>query len=391
MNRATAAGLAGLACAMLTLSTLPAAADPAAGRPRLGDVQKALAALAKSPQVVGAIGEVYVDGERVGKGSAGTRLLNGKGGRIPTGSRFRVGSQTKQMTGVVVLQLVKEGKLKLDDKLGDLLPEVAEKDLVERAGEITLQQLVQHTSGIPNFFDDKLVDTFDFTTHYPPMELVKKSRTLPRAQEPGERFSYSNTNYMLLGLIIEKYTEHTLAAEFERRVFDPVGMDDSYLPTTFPGGIKGPHGHGYFPDSTGKPRDVDRLNMSYGYAAGGVISTAHDISAFQRAFAQNRLLPEELKKVLMGPPRSAPQPPGQPSGQPSEGGSGQQQPALPCGGKPLVMPLKGSAPGFNAVTFTTPDGRMQFAVSATLAVSNLDESVHPLLVKAAEAVFCPQK
>jgi D-alanyl-D-alanine carboxypeptidase len=55
------------------------------------------------------------------------------------------------------------------------------------------------------------------------------------------------------------------------------------------------------------------------------------------------------------------------------------------------MPLKGSAPGFNAVTFTSPDGRMQFALSATLAVSNLDESVHPLLVKAAEAVFCPQK
>ncbi|AQZ62441.1 hypothetical protein BKM31_14100 [[Actinomadura] parvosata subsp. kistnae] len=382
------AGLAGLACAMLTLSTLPAEADPTASRPRRGDVQRALAALAESPQVVGAIGEVYVDGERVGKGSAGTRLLNGKGGRIPTGARFRVGSQTKQMTGVVVLQLVKEGKLALDDKLSDLLPEVAEKDLVERAGEITLQQLVQHTSGIPNFFDDELVDTFDFTTSYPPIELVKKSRTLPRTQEPGEKFSYSNTNYLLLGLIIERNTGHTLAAEFERRVFDPVGMDDSYLPTTFPGGIKGPHGHGYFPDSTGKLRDVDRLNMSYGYAAGGVISTAHDISAFQRAFAQNRLLPEELKKVLMGPPRSAPQP----SGQPSEGGGGQpQRPAPPCGGEPAITSLKGSAPGFNAVTFTTPDGRTQFALSATLAVSNIDPSLDPLLVKAAEAVFCPQK
>ncbi|MEN3539840.1 serine hydrolase domain-containing protein [Microbispora sp. ZYX-F-249] len=386
MNRATAAGLAGLACAMLTLSILPAAADSAASRPRLGDVQQALEELDKTPEVVGAIGEVYVDGERVGKGSAGTRLLNGKGGRIPTGARFRVGSQTKQMTGVVVLQLVKEGKLKLDDKLSDLLPEVAEKDLVERASEITLQQLVQHTSGIPDFFQDKVVDTFDFTTYYPPIELVKKTRTLPRTQEPGEKFSYSNTNYMLLGLIIERYTKHTVAAEFERRLFDPVGMDDSYLPTTFPGGIKGPHGHGYFPDSTGKLRDVDRHNMSYGYAAGGVISTAHDISAFQRAFAQNRLLPEELKKVLMGPPRSAPQP----SGQPSEGGGGQPQPALPCGGQPAIMSLKGSGPGFNAVTFVSRDGRTQFALSATLAVPNTDQALDPLLVKAAEAVFCPK-
>ncbi|MCK2221936.1 beta-lactamase family protein [Actinomadura sp. ATCC 31491] len=389
MNRATAAGLAGLACATLTLSTLPAAAASAMSRPRPGDVQQALEELAKTPEVVGAIGEVYVDGERVGKGSAGTRLLNGKGGRIPTGARFRVGSQTKQMTGVVVLQLVKEGKLKLDDKLSDLLPEVAEKDLVERASEITLQQLLQHTSGIPNFLQDKVVDTFDFTTYYPPIELVKKTRTLPRTQEPGARYSYSNTNYMLLGLIIERYTKHTLAAEFERRVFDPLGMNDSYLPTTFPGGIKGPHGHGYFPDSTGQLRDVDRHNMSYGYAAGGVISTAHDISAFQRAFAQNRLLPEDLKKVLMGPPAITPQP-GQPSGQPPEGGGGQQQPALLCGGQPAIMSVKGSGPGFNAVTFVSRDGRTRFALSATLAVPNTDQALDPLLVKAAEAVLCPK-
>ncbi|GAA2216288.1 serine hydrolase domain-containing protein [Nonomuraea monospora] len=349
-------------------------------------MQKALETLAKTPEVVGAIGEVYIDGKRVDKGSAGTRLLDGKGGVIPSGTRFRVGSQTKQMTGVVVLQLVKEGKLALDDKLSDLLPEVAEKDQVERAGEITLQQLVQHTSGIPNFFDDKLVDTFDFTTYYSPIELVKKSRTLPRAQEPGEKFSYSNTNYLLLGLIIEKYTEHSLAAEFEQRVFDPVGMGDSYLPVKFPGAVKGPHNHGYFPDKNGKPRDVDRLNMSYGYAAGGVISTAHDISAFQRAFVQNRLLPKELREVLMGAPTTPPQP----SGQPAEGEDAQQQPALPCGGQPAIIAFKGSAPGFNAVTFTSPDGRTQFALSATLSVSNIDESVDPLLVQAAEAVFCPK-
>ncbi|MFB4273633.1 hypothetical protein ACBJ32_59345, partial [Nonomuraea sp. GTA35] len=106
MNRATVAGLAGLACAMLTLSALPAAAAPVASQTRLGDVQKALDTLAQSPEVVGAIGEVYVDGKRVDRGSAGTRLLNGRGGKIPNGARFRVGSQTKQMTGVVVLQLV---------------------------------------------------------------------------------------------------------------------------------------------------------------------------------------------------------------------------------------------------------------------------------------------
>ncbi|MFB4282753.1 MULTISPECIES: serine hydrolase domain-containing protein [unclassified Nonomuraea] len=381
MNRVTATGLAGLSGAMLSLSMLtPSAAT--SDRPKVGNVQAALTELAGNPQIVGAIGEAYVDGELAGKGTAGSRLIGGKGGRIPSGSRYRVGSQTKQMTGVVILQLVEEGRLKLDDRLSDLLPEVAEKDLVERADEITLQQLVQHTSGIPNWFHPDVVPTFDFTTYYSPMELVKRSRALPRQQEPGERFSYSNTNYMLLGLIIERTTKHSVAAEFERRIFDPVGMDDSYLPTRFPGGIKGPHGHGYFPDDNGKLRDIDRLNMSYGYAAGGVISTAHDISAFHAAFNKNRLLPEELRKVLQGPPRNqAP-----PSPKPSEGGQGGM-----CGGTIRVSQVKGSAPGFNAATFATTDGRMQFALSVTLAVPNTDDSLQPLLVKAAEAVFCPNE
>ncbi|MCG5220115.1 serine hydrolase domain-containing protein [Streptosporangium sp. KLBMP 9127] len=358
----------------------PAAASTDAGRPKLGDVQQALAALAKSPEVVAAIGELYVDGKRVGEGSAGTRLIGGKGGKIPDGSRFRVGSQTKQMTGTVVLQLVEEGKLALDDKLSDLLPETAEKDLVERADEITLQQLIQHTSGIPNWFTPELVSIFDFTTYYPPIELVKKARTVSRDQEPGEKFAYSNTNYMLLGLIIEKTTKNTVAAEFKRRIFAPLDMDRSYLPTKFPDSIKGPHGHGYFPGKDGKPRDIDRFNMSYGYAAGGVISTAHDISAFQRAFAQGKLLPAELQEVLMGGPPRGPEP------QP-----GESRPPRLCDGDPAMSPLTGSAPGFNAVTYSSRDGRTQLAISTTLAVSNNDPALRPLYDKAAEAILCPEK
>src|ERR1044072_7361777 len=118
----TAARTAGLACVMLALSI--AAPATAADRPRTGNVQEALNALAKTTGVVGAIGEVYVDGKRVGQGSAGSRLLDGKGGKIPAGSRYRVGSQTKQMTATVLLQLVREGKLGLDDKLSDVLPQV---------------------------------------------------------------------------------------------------------------------------------------------------------------------------------------------------------------------------------------------------------------------------
>ncbi|MFG1960378.1 serine hydrolase domain-containing protein [Nonomuraea sp. NPDC049028] len=374
MKSTTAARTAGLACVMLALSI--AAPATAADRPQTRNVQEALNALAKTTGVVGAIGEVYVDGKRVGQGSAGSRLLDGKGGKIPAGSRYRVGSQTKQMTATVLLQLVREGKLGLDDKLSDVLPQVAQQDLVERADEITVRQLIRHTSGIPDFFASELFDDFDFTTYHPPIELVKATRGLPRTGAPGEKFSYSNTNYMLLGMIIEKVTGHPLSAELARRVFAPVGMSRTYLPTKPPAAIKGPHGHGYYPGPDGKLRDMDRLNASYGYAAGGVISTARDVSAFQRAFVQGKLLPASLQRVITDPPEDAPP-------QPSPG-------ARLCGSEPALQAIGGSGSGFVATTFTSPDGRLQLAVSATLSVSNRDFS--PAAIdQVAKAVFCPGK
>ncbi|MGN9841873.1 serine hydrolase domain-containing protein [Nonomuraea sp. H19] len=352
----------GVACAVLALS-VPAPA--AAAQVELGDVQQAIENVAKIDGVVGTIGEVYVDGKRAGQGTAGSRLLNGKGGRIPPTSRYRVGSQTKLMTATVLLQLVKEGKLGLDDKLADVLPEVAEHDWVDRAGEITVRQLIRHTSGIPDFFaSEQFDDPFDFTTYYPPIDLVKASRKLPRTGEPGERFSYSNTNYVLLGLIIEKVTGRSLSAELTRRLFAPLGMSRTYLPTRPPQGIKGPHGHGYHPDAEGRPRDVDRQNASLGGAAGGVISTAHDVSAFYRALGQGRLLPSDLQRTV-----------------------GQPLPSL-CGG--TVAPVAGNGPGFLAVTFTSADGRRQFAVSTTLKIQNEQAmAVGDAIDKAAEAVLCP--
>ncbi|MBF8185036.1 beta-lactamase family protein [Nonomuraea sp. K274] len=368
------AKVAGLACAVLMLGlATPTAA--AADRPGLGDVQRALSELAASPEVVGAIGAVYVDGEQAGQGSAGSRLLDGKGGRIPADARFRVGSQTKSMTQVVLMQLVGEGRLALDDKLSDLLPAVVEKDLVERADEITVEQLVHHTSGIPNWYTPELVDGFDFTTNYSPTDLIAKSRTVPRSQEPGEKFSYSNTNYYLLGLIIEDLTGETVSAEFERRIFGPLGLDDTYLPVRFPGGIKGPHGHGYFPDENGELVDVDRLNMSYGYAAGGVISTADDLAAYHHALAGEELLSKELKDAL-----NAGRVPGDPGQEPSD--------PRACGTYGL---MKGSSYGFNAVTYKSQDAGVQFVVSTTLATSNQDPALNQLIKKAAEAVLCPDE
>ncbi|SEG95585.1 D-alanyl-D-alanine carboxypeptidase [Nonomuraea solani] len=214
MSRTRTAGMTGLASVMLALSIhAPAAAA------ELGDVQQAIESVAKTAGVVGVIGEVYVDGKRVDRGTAGSRLLGGRGGRIPSGSRYRIASQTKLMEAVIVLQLAGEGRLGLDDKLSSLLPETAEHDHVDRAAEITVRQLLRHTSGIPDFAESGKFDVFDFTTVYKPIDLVKASRTVPRQGDPGQ-YRYSTTNYILLGMIIEKVTGHDRAAEFKRRLID---------------------------------------------------------------------------------------------------------------------------------------------------------------------------
>ncbi|TDD94134.1 serine hydrolase domain-containing protein [Actinomadura rubrisoli] len=369
MKLSTKAGVAGLASVMLALSSAaPAtAAGARAGSTQMGDVQQALNALAKTRGVVGAIGAAYVDGKRVDRGSAGSRLLDGKGGRIPANARYRIASQTKTMTATMLLQLVNEGKLGLEDKLGDLLPELVSKDLVERASEITVRQLIKMTSGIPDYPASERFDGFDFTTRYRPVDLVKMAREMPRTGEPGEKFSYSNTNFILLGMIIEKVTGHALPAEFNRRLFRPLGMTRTYLPTRPPQGIKGPHGHGYAPDAQGRPRDVDRLNASTMLGAGGVVSTARDVSTFFRAFYGGKLLPASLQQLITFPPRGCE------------------------GGKPEFTSHGGGAPGLLTSTYTTPDGRSQFALSVTLSIDHNDRSVVSAISQAAKEVVCPKE
>ncbi|MFD9947566.1 serine hydrolase domain-containing protein [Nonomuraea sp. NPDC059023] len=358
---------AGLAGAVLALGL----AQPATARvdPGTDDVRRAIAGLADANGVLGAIGELYVDGRRVGRSSAGSRLLGGKGGKIPTDARYRIGSQTKGMTATVILQLVKEGRLGLDDKLADVLPVVAEKDLVERAAEITVRQLIRHTSGVPEWFRPDLVDVFDFTTYYRPADLLRVSRAQARTGEPGEKYSYSSANYTLLTMIIERITGRSLATEFERRFFRPLGMSGTYLPIRPPQAIKGPHGHGYAPGPDGRLHDMDRLNASWGHGAGGVISTARDMSTYRRAFLQGRLLPADLQRVITDPPEGGP-----------------PLPPPPCGGQ--IVQTNGGAPGFTSATVSTRDGRKHFAISTTLdAEPSLN--VVRAISKAAESVLCP--
>ncbi|MEU5578891.1 serine hydrolase domain-containing protein [Streptomyces huasconensis] len=345
--------------------------------------------LASIPGVVGVVGGAYVDGKSLGLGSAGSRLLGGEGGRIPANARFRIWSQTKQMVATVVLKLVEEGELGVDDKLGELLPDVVEKDLVTRADQITVRQMIRHTSGIPDWYAQKpnpdggegepSFDVFDFTTPYRPLDLVRWSRDRPRTGEPGEKWTYSNTNYTLLGMIIERVTGHDLATELRTRLFEPLGMTRSYLMVKPPDGVKGPHGHGYYPDADGRPRDVDRYNAGLaGAGAGGVVSTAHDVSAFNRALSQGKLLPPELQRILTDRPTAAAHLRGNSIRSNSNSNSSCSDDFSITGGL---------APGSVAMTFYSADGRRQLALSFTLSVK--PDAVQLDLGRAVESIFCP--
>jgi D-alanyl-D-alanine carboxypeptidase len=361
MNRLTATGVTVLAGAMATLgSAVPATAAP--DQPRIGDVQQVVEQLADDPGVVGVIAEAYHDGKRIDRGTAGSRLIDGQGGGIPTESRYRAWSQTKFMTATVLLQLVDEGKLGLDDKLSDVLPIVAEQNLVERADEITVRQLLKHTSGIPDFAGE--IDQFD-TGEISPVDLLKVSRSKPREFAPGEESQYSNINYVLLGLIIERVTGDQFANVFEQRLFEPLDMERSYVPASPTENIKGPHGHGYYPDARGNLRDTDELNATFTGAAGAVVSDTEDLTTFFRAFNQGELLPPELQEVITERPEVT------------------SDEAATC----QVSKAAGAGPGSVSMTSTSADGHLQLAISVTISVP--PDQISSIVAEASDEVLCP--
>ncbi len=148
--------------------------------------------------------------------TAGTR-------RPKADQRFRVGSVTKTFTATIVLQLVDEGKLGLSSTLEDYLPGV-----VPRGDEITIRQLLQHRSGLVNYTD--YLSWLKRRLRSPssrPIDLLRFAGSKPLVFEPGTQWSYSNTNYIALGLVIEQVTARSYANELERRIFRPLGLDDT--------------------------------------------------------------------------------------------------------------------------------------------------------------------
>ncbi|WP_394844220.1 beta-lactamase family protein [Pendulispora brunnea] len=214
---------------------------------------------------------------------------------VPFESHFRMGSNTKTFVAVVVLKLVDEGKIRLDDTVDRWLP-----GLVSGHGNdgktITIRHLLQHTSGLRNYTQDML-DPFTEKDYYAerfrhlePEELVAKAIAHEPNFAPGTSWSYSNTNYTLAGMIIEKVTGHPWASEIRTRILEPLQMWHTFEPGDWPA-LPAPHAQGYNAFSEGKPLvDVTLFNMSWGGAAGSLITTTEDLTRFWRALQEGELL-----------------------------------------------------------------------------------------------------
>lgn len=217
---------------------------------------------------------------------------------------FSIGSLTKTFTAVAPLHLVQTGVLSLDDTVGTLFPACSFYPSIR--GDITLRELLQHTSGLYNYTDDSRYarDVLaDLTAYWPPDSALHYVR-LPYF-EPGADFHYSNTNYILAGLIILTHTPETLLAEvFRRVILTPLGLSRTFLePEEVPGF---PEAHGHL-DLTGDgiPEDISGLPRvsiySSAWASGSMNATALDVARFLYGIWNHPLLPDSLLDAMTTP------------------------------------------------------------------------------------------
>jgi D-alanyl-D-alanine carboxypeptidase len=271
---------------------------------------------------------IYVDAPGQGTWTAALGVAEIQtGAPMDAANHVRIGSITKTLTATAVLQLVDEGKLGLDDPIARYMPEVP------GGAKITIRQLLNMTSGLFNTTEDaKLNQRIDANPGlvWQPRDLLAVAFAHPPYFAPGAGFHYSNTNTEILGLLVEKLTGLPLAKALQQRIFAPLGMNASSLPSVDDASIPEPHAHGYLygtntdannallaafaGDAAGArvtvpvgtlPVDATNWNPSYSWASGSVISNLNDLKLWAKALATGSLLkPSTQRERLAGTPHN---------------------------------------------------------------------------------------
>lgn len=359
--------------AVATALALVAAAQPvqAVQEPRLvrgidtTGLQESLDAMTAAG-AVGAVAEVS-SARHTWRSASGIRRIGGAAARPR--DRFRAASITKTMVATLVLQQVQRGRWTLDTRVDRVLPHV-----LPGHGDVTIRQLLSHRSGLPDYLVPLVEDAKTAPAlldvigrHRTDRELVRAALTLPWLSESGTGFSYSNSNYVVLGMMLRKATGRSIARLLDRRVFRPARMHHSSFARS--PGIRGPHLTEYA--TFAQPLALTRFDPTLFSSAGAVVSTVDDVDRFFDALLGGRLLSRRLVRTMATPLTPEPLP----------YGLGIYSVTDPCpapdGSTQTLLGHDGASFGTLSISLSSPDTRRQVTVAFT-GRNFLDASAVPI-------------
>ena len=302
------------------------------------------------------------DGNTVGATAGKGNLSTGEA--PPLDGEVRIGSNTKTFVAVVIMKMVEEGKVKLDEPIETYLPGLIKGQGVD-GKKITVRQLLQHTSGLPEFWSG-LPDFFAMRNDYvSPRDVLDMALTRPAQFAPGAKFTYTNTNYIVLGLLAERVGKRPIAEQIETKIVKPLGLKHTYMPKEGEKALRSKHPRGYHTrdNKPGKLEDITDSDPSWAWAAGSMVSTPSELNKFMQSIFDGSLLNQasiaEMKKsVPMG-----------------DGGDvyglGLIGHKLSCG---VAWGHGGAIPGYQTANAVGPDGAAAVIATTAMPHTNAKEA-----------------
>ncbi len=302
------------------------------------------------------------DGDAVGATAGKGNLSTGEA--PPLDGEVRIASNTKTFVAVLIMKMVEEGKVKLDEPIETYLPGIVKGQGVD-GKKITVRQLLQHTSGLPEFGDGQL-DYFAIRNDYvSPRDVLDGVLSRPAQFAPGAKFQYNNANYVILGLLAERVAKRPIAEQIEAKIVKPLGLKHTYMPGPGEKAIRGKHPHGYHTrdGKPGKLEDITEADPSWEWAAGSMISTPSELNKFMQSVFDGSLLSQasiaEMKKSVPAPEMGG------------EYGLGLIGHKSSCG---VVWGHSGNNPGYHSLSAVRSDGTAATIVTTAEPAVNAKEA-----------------
>jgi D-alanyl-D-alanine carboxypeptidase len=294
---------------------------------------------------------------------------------------MRLASVTKAYSGAVALSLVQRDRMELDDTIGELLP-----NLPAAWSAVTLSQLLQHRSGLPNYTRNRaFLEDFAANTRrsFTPLELIDYVDDETLAFPPGSAYAYSNTDNIVVALMTEAATRRSYGALLRTRVFRPLGLTETSMPRDWR--IPRPFAHGYDIDPPARPQDIsEAISVSGVWASGGMVSTPMELLEFMQAYVRGDLFGRSLRRAQRRVVTGSSEPPGPGV---NAAGLGLFRYRTSCG---TVYGHTGNFPGYTQFAAASPNGRRVATVSANtqLDVATGSRRAFRLLRRAFDRAAC---